>query len=418
MTRELADITHLEPAWDLKAVRRDFPLLELQQDGRPLAYLDNAATTQKPRQVIDAISDYYRRDNANVHRAIYRLGARATEAYESARRTVASFIGAETDKGIIFTRGATEAINLVAYSWGRHNLKPGDEIVVTLMEHHSNLIPWQLLARDTGSTLRHIPLTPDFTLDLEAARKIIGQQTKLVALVHKSNVFGVENPVAEITNMARDAGALMLLDAAQSVPHMPVNVQQLDCDFLAFSGHKMLGPTGVGVLYGRPDLLDSMQPFQGGGEMIDRVTMESATWNDIPWKFEAGTPNIAQAVGLGAAMDYLTAVGMNNIHDYLGQLAGYTRERLQEMDFITLYGPPESSSGIVTFNVDGIHPHDLAQFLDQEAIAVRAGHHCAQPLMDCLGVAATTRASMYIYNTTAEIDRLIEALRKAHSFFN
>ncbi len=399
---------------DVERLRADFPALAQTVNGRPLVYLDNAATTQKPLAVIEAVSRFYREDNANVHRAIYQLGERATRAYEGARAKVAAFIGAP-ERCIVFTRGATEAINLVAYAWGRHNLGSGDEIVTTAMEHHSNLVPWQMAARDTGATLRHIPLSDDNLLDLAAARAVIGERTRMVALVHKSNVFGVVNPVAEITALAREVGALVLLDAAQSVPHLRVDVQELDCDFLAFSGHKMLGPTGVGALYGKPQLLEAMEPFMGGGEMISSVSLTEATWNEIPWKFEAGTPNIAQAVGLGAAIDYLEEVGIDRVTAYLGQLSDHAREVLAAVPGVTLYTPPESSA-VFAFNVEGIHPHDLAQLLDQEGIAVRAGHHCAQPAIEHLGVAATARASLYIYNTFEEIDRLAEGLEQARRF--
>ncbi|UCH64197.1 MAG: cysteine desulfurase [Fidelibacterota bacterium] len=384
--------------------------------GKPLVYLDNAATSQKPRQVIAAVTRYYEESNANVHRAIYELGERATNAYESARRKVAEFINAEDWRSIIFTRGTTEAINLVAYAWGRHNLGPGDEILITKMEHHSNIIPWQLLARDTGAALRYLPLTDDYTLDLKDMSKYITGSTRIVALVHQSNVFGTVNPVRDIVQQARAVGALILVDGAQSVPHFPVDVMQLGCDFLAFSGHKMLGPTGVGVLYARTDLLESMEPFHGGGEMISTVDLQRATWNQIPWKFEAGTPNIAQAVGLGAAIDYLNQLGMDRIADYSKQLTQYSREVLSQIPHITIYGHAPTSSSSLPFNVEGIHPHDMAQLLDQEGIAVRAGHHCAQPLMRCLGVAATTRASFYFYNTSEEIDRLAEGINQAVAF--
>ncbi len=403
-----------KPVLDVARLRADFPALAQSVNGRPLVYLDNAATTQKPLAVIEAVSRFYREDNANVHRAIYQLGERATRAYEAARAKVAAFIGAP-ERAIVFTGGATEAINLVAYAWGRHNLGPGDEIVVTAMEHHSNLVPWQMAARDTGATLRHIPLTDDNLLDIEAARTVIGERTRMVALVHKSNVFGVVNPVAEITALAREVGALVLLDAAQSVPHLKVDVHELDCDFLAFSGHKMLGPTGVGALYGKPEILEAMEPFMGGGEMITSVSLAEATWNEIPWKFEAGTPNIAQAVGLGAAIDYLEEVGIDRVTAYLGQLSAHTRQVLAAVPGVTLYVPPESSA-VFAFNMEGIHSHDLAQLLDQEGIAVRAGHHCAQPAIEHLGVAATARASLYIYNTFEEIYRLAEGLEQARRF--
>ena len=397
-------------------LRQDFPALHQHVHGKPLVYLDNAATTQKPRQVIDAVTHYYERDNANVHRAIYDLGERATRAYEAARQKVAAFIHAPDWRSIVFTRGATEAINLVAYAWGRYNLGPGDEVLVTEMEHHSNLIPWQLAARDTGATLRYVPLKADGTLQIEALDDVLTARTKLVAVVHKSNVLGTVNPVQEIVQRARKVGALVLLDGAQSVPHFKVNVQELDCDFLAFSGHKMLGPTGVGVLYAKPDLLESMEPFQGGGEMISMVSMEEATWNEIPWKYEAGTPNIAQAIGLGAAVDYLNRLGIDHIESYMHQLTDYARTVLSQLPGMTLYGQASNASSAIAFNLEGVHPHDLSQLLDQEGIAVRAGHHCAQPLTHRLGVSATTRASLYVYNTPEEIECLTEAIRRVRAF--
>jgi len=344
--------------------------------GKPLVYLDSAATSQKPHEVINAITRHYEEDNANVHRAIYELGERATAVYEAARRKVAEFINAEDWRSIVFTKGATEAINLVAYAWGRHNLGPGDEILITEMEHHSNIIPWQLLARDTGATLRYIPIRDNHTLDLEDLSKYITGRTRIVAVVHKSNVLGTVNPVRDIVRQAREVGALVLVDGAQSV----------------------------------------MEPFLGGGEMISTVDLQGATWNQLPWKFEAGTPNIAQAVGLGAAIDYLNNLGMDRIARYGEQLTRYGRQVLSRIPDLTIYGHAPTSSSALPFNVEGIHPHDLAQLLDQEGIAVRAGHHCAQPLMRCLGVAATTRASFYFYNTPAEIDRLAEGIEKAAAF--
>ncbi|MFC1583505.1 cysteine desulfurase [Candidatus Neomarinimicrobiota bacterium] len=402
--------------WDIDKVRREFPALHQLMNGKPLVYLDNAATTHKPRQVIDAITHFYERDNANVHRSIYELGERATRAYEAVRQTVADFISAPDWRSIVFTKGATEAINLVAYAWGRRNLKRGDEILVTEMEHHSNLIPWQLLARDTGAMLRYIPLHHDGTLQLDELDGLLSAKTKIVAVVHKSNVFGTVNPIEEITRQAHAVGALVLVDGAQSVPHLKVNVQDLDCDFLAFSGHKLLGPTGVGVLYARPDILENMEPFHGGGEMIGSVTMEESTWNEIPWKFEAGTPNIAQVIGLGAAIDYVQHLGIANIEKYINQLTAYTRQALASVPGMTIYGEAATGGSAIPFNLDGIHPHDLAQILDQEGIAVRAGHHCAQPVMQRLGVSSTTRASVYLYNRPDEIDRLVEGLETARQF--
>lgn len=404
------------PPWEIEQLRRDFPALDQEMRGKPLVYLDSAATSQKPRQVIAAVTQHYEKDNANVHRAIYELGERATEAYESVRQKIAQFINANDWRSIVFTRGATESINLVAYAWGRHNLGPEDEVLITEMEHHSNIIPWQLLARDTGAALRYIPVGADCRLDLKDPEQYITKRTKLVAVVHQSNVLGTVNPITDIVRQARKVGALVLVDGAQSVPHFPVDVEQLDCDFLAFSGHKMLGPTGVGVLYAKTELLEAMEPFLGGGEMIGMVNMQGATWNQIPWKFEAGTPNIAQVVGLGAAIDYLNQLGMDHIARYCDQLTNYARQSLSAIPGLTIYGHEPTSSSALPFNVDGIHPHDMAQLLDQEGIAVRAGHHCAQPLMRRLGVPATNRASFYFYNTPEEIDRLAEGIRKAIDF--
>jgi len=401
---------------DIPRIRRDFPILATQVHGKPLVYLDNAATTQKPVQVLDAVRAYYETSNANVHRAIYALGERATQAYEGTRRQVADFIGAADWRSIVFTRGTTEAINLVAYAWARHNLGPGDEIVVTEMEHHSNLVPWQLAARDTGAVLRHIPLTDGHTLDLDQAARIINDRTRLVCMVHQSNVFGTVNPVREITALARKVGALILLDGAQSVPHFTVNVQDLDCDFLAFSGHKMLAPTGVGALYAKLELLEKMEPFLSGGEMISAVTMSGADWNDVPWKFEAGTMNIAQVVGLGAAIDYLNALGMDRLQRHIDDLTSYGRQILQSIPGLTIYGHAPTSTGVISLNLSDVHPHDVAQVLDQEGVAVRAGHHCAQPVMQHLKVPATIRASFYAYTTRAELDRLAEGFQYVQSF--
>jgi cysteine desulfurase/selenocysteine lyase len=402
--------------WGLDQIREDFPALHQLMNGKPLVYLDNAATTHKPRQVIDTITHFYERDNANVHRSIYELGERATRSYEAVRQTVADLISAPDWRSIVFTKGATEAINLVAYAWGHRNLNSGDEILVTEMEHHSNLIPWQLLARDTGATLRYIPLHQDGTLQLDELDSLLSEKTKIVAVVHKSNVFGTVNPIGEIIRQAHAVGALVLVDGAQSVPHLKVNVQDLDCDFLAFSGHKLLGPTGVGVLYARPDILENMEPFHGGGEMIGSVTMEKSTWNEIPWKFEAGTPNIAQVIGLGAAIEYVQHLGIENIEKYINQLTAYAHHALATVPGMTIYGGTTKGGSAIPFNLDDIHPHDLAQILDQEGIAVRAGHHCAQPIMQRLGVSATARASVYLYNQPDEIDRLVKGLEAARKF--
>ena len=402
---------------DIPRIRKDFPILEQEFGGNPLVYLDNAATTQRPEPVLETIIDFYHTANANVHRGIYALSEKATEWYETARHKAAEFIHTPDPRSIIFTKGTTDSINLVAYAWGRYHLGPGDEILITEMEHHSNIVPWQLVARDTGAALRYIPLKDDGTLDLSDPGRYFTPKTKLVCVIHQSNVFGTVNPVETIINYARQVGALVLLDGAQSVPHVDVNVQKLDCDFLAFSGHKMLGPTGVGVLYGKPELLEAMEPYQGGGEMISTVTMKSSTWNTIPYKFEAGTPNIAQAIGLGAAMDYINAIGKDNLHRYEQTLLTYALEKLGNVDGLVIHGSAPDRGPVVSFSVDRVHPHDLAQFLDQDGIAIRAGHHCAQPIMHYLKVSATTRASFYVYNTTEEIDFLCESIEKARKFF-
>ncbi len=403
-------------SFDINQIRADFPNLRQEVHGKPLVYLDNAATTHKPQAVIDAVSRFYGEYNANVHRALYQHAAEATEAYEAVRDKVANLINAGDRRSIVFTGGTTESINLVAYAWARKNLGPGDEILVTEMEHHSNLVPWQLVARDTGATLRCIPIKTDGTLDLDDSDKYFTSRTKLVAFTHQSNVFGTINPAKEIIELAHAVGAVTVVDAAQSVPHLPVDVTDLDCDFLAFSGHKMLGPTGVGVLYGKPELLESMSPFFGGGEMIQTVTMEKSTWNELPWKFEAGTPKIAQVIGLGAAIDYLNEIGYEAIGEYEKKLTDYTLERLAAVEGMSIHGQAAKRGPVISFNLADVHPHDLAQFLDMEGVAIRAGHHCAQPIMQRLGVPATSRASMYIYNTSEEIDRLVQSIENTRRF--
>ncbi len=410
--------------FDPHRVRQDFPILkETFRRGRqgersvPLVYLDNAATTQKPRPVIQAVVDYYEHANANVHRAIHTLGDRATELYEASRRKLARFLGAASEREIVFTRGTTEAINLVAAAWGRTFLNPGDEILLTEMEHHSNLIPWQLLAREKQLTLRFIPFHADGTLALERLDLYFTPRTRLVAVTHMSNVFGTINPIKAIVAAAHRFDVPVLVDGAQSAPHMPVNVQELDCDFFALSGHKMCGPTGIGVLYAREKWLEAMEPYHGGGEMIRSVWLDRATWNDIPYKFEAGTPNIAGAVGLGAAVEYLSAIGMENIARYERSLTRYALERLREIPGVRIFGEAPERGGVLSFYVGQIHPHDVAQFLDTEGIAIRAGHHCAQPIMRKLGVMATARASFYFYNTPEEVDRLIQSINKMKEFF-
>ncbi len=402
---------------DIDSIRKDFPFLEAENGENPLVYFDNASTTQKPIQVLDKLNQFYRKSNANVHRGVYRLSQRATDAYENARKKIAGFINAKDDRSIIFTRGTTESINLVAYAWAQQQLKPGDEILVTEMEHHSNLVPWQITAERTGAVLKYIPLNDDLELDLEKPEKYFTPKTKVFALIHKSNTLGKLNPVQKLIRHAKTVGAITVVDGAQSVPHTTVDVQQLGCDFFAFSGHKMLGPTGVGILFGKPELLESMEPFQSGGEMIEKVTMTHSTWNDIPWKFEAGTPNIAQAVGLGKAIDFLQNISMKKVEEHIGELTEYGMKKLNEINGVRIYNKKNIHGGIISFNVDGVHPHDLAQFLDQDNIAIRTGHHCTQPIMKKLGVSGTARISFYIYNTKEEIDKLCGCMKSTLNYF-
>jgi cysteine desulfurase / selenocysteine lyase len=404
--------------FDIQTIRKDFPILQRVFNGKRLTYLDNTATTQKPQHVIDALTAYYRNSNANVHRGLYALSEEATNAYEGARTNVAAFIHAPSRTNIIFTGGTTDSINLVASSYGRSVLKPGDEILLTHMEHHSNLIPWQLIAQQTGAKLQFIPLTPDGRLDQNIMKNLITEKTKIVSVTHVSNVLGTINPVREIVNTAHRYGAVVMVDAAQSVPHMPVDVQDIDCDFLAFSGHKMLGPTGIGVLYGKTDVLNRMPPYRGGGEMISEVHFDRATYKEPPAKFEAGTPNIAGAVGLSAAVDYLRKIGFEAIQMYEHDLILHALKVLQDIDGVVTYGPSPDRGGLVAFNLGSIHPHDVATLLDEDAIAIRAGHHCAQPLMRLLGISATVRASVYFYNTREEIDILAQGLRRVKEVFN
>lgn len=397
------------------ALRADFPILAREVHGKPLAYLDNAASAQRPQAVIEALGEFYGTHYANIHRGVHTLSEEATVAYEEARDQVAAFVRAPDRRGVILTRNATEGINLVAYSWGRANVGPGDRIVVTEMEHHSNLVPWQVLAREVGAELAFVSVTGEGRLDLESLDRLLASgSVKLVACAHVSNVLGTVNPVREVIMRARAAGARVLVDAAQSVPHMPVDVAALDCDFVAFSGHKMCGPSGIGVLYGRPELLEEMPPFLTGGGMISRVGRLEATWTDLPGKFEAGTPAIAEAVGLGAAVDYLSGVGMEAVWEHEQELAAYALERLEETPGVRVIGPPaEGRCGVVAFTVESIHPHDVAQMLDREGVAIRAGFHCAQPLHECMGLRATARASFYLYNTREEVDRLVVGIQKA-----
>ncbi|ACJ34819.1 Cysteine desulfurase [Anoxybacillus flavithermus WK1] len=402
---------------NVKELRQLFPILDQQVNGKPLVYLDSAATSQKPLPVIEAIDNYYRQYNSNVHRGVHTLGTKATDAYEGAREKVRRFIGAASTEEIIFTRGTTTAINLVAASYGRANVREGDEIVITYMEHHSNIIPWQQVAKQTGATLKYIPLQPDGTIRLEDVEQTVTPNTKIVAVMHVSNVLGTINPVKEIAQIAHKNGAVVVVDGAQSTPHMKVDVQDIDCDFYAFSGHKMCGPTGIGVLYGKKRLLEQMEPVEFGGEMIDFVGLYESTWKELPWKFEGGTPIIAGAIGLGAAIDFLEQVGLDHIAEHEHRLAQYALEQLATIDGLTIYGP-KARAGLVTFNIDGVHPHDVATVLDAEGIAVRAGHHCAQPLMKWLNVTATARASFYLYNTEEEIDALVSALKKTKEYFS
>ncbi|EHK2486964.1 cysteine desulfurase [Listeria monocytogenes] len=404
---------------DIQKIRADFPILAQEINEKPLAYLDNAATSQKPKQVIEALTHYYEFDNANVHRGVHTLAARATDAYESARGKVAKFIHAREVAEIIFTRGTTSAINLVVDSYAEANIEAGDEIVISYLEHHSNLIPWQQIAKRKGAVLKYIELEEDGTISVEQAKKTIGEKTKIVALAHVSNVLGTITPIKEIAAIAHQFGAVILVDGAQAVPHMEVDVVDLDADFYAFSGHKMMAPTGIGALYGKRELLDAMEPTEFGGEMIDFVELYDSTWKELPWKFEAGTPIIGGAIALGAAIDYLAEVGLANIHAHEQVLASYAIEEMSKIEGITIYGPKDASKrcGLVTFNLEGAHPHDIATILDEDGIAIRAGHHCAQPLMKWFDVSSTARASFYIYNTKEEIDALIDGLKLTKEYF-
>jgi cysteine desulfurase / selenocysteine lyase len=402
-----------------KEIRKHFPILDQEINGHPLVYLDSAATSQKPRQVIDVISNYYLHDNSNVHRGVHTLGNRATDLYEGAREKVRKFINAKSTQEIIFTRGTTTALNTVAQSYGRANISEGDEIVITHMEHHSNIIPWQQLAKEKGAVLKYIVLDEDGTVSLDKVRQTITDRTKIVSMMYVSNVLGTMNPIKEVTEIAHAHGAVMVVDGAQAAPHLKLDVQNLDCDFFAFSGHKMCGPTGIGVLYGKKALLNEMEPVEFGGEMIDFVGLYDSTWKELPWKFEGGTPIIAGAIGLGAAIDFLEEIGLDEIERHEHELAGYAMEKMSSMDGLTIYGPrdPDKRAGIVTFNLDNVHPHDLATVLDMNGIAVRAGHHCAQPLMKWLECSSTARASFYVYNTEEDVDRLVEGLRIAKEYF-
>lgn len=402
----------------LEGIKKDFPVLNQIVNDEPLVYLDNAATTQKPLKVLAAIKDYYENDNANVHRGVHTLAERATEKYEAAREKVRQFINAKSTKEVLFTRGTTTSINWVAQFAGQI-LKTGDEIVISIMEHHSNIVPWQEVAKKTGAILKFVYLK-DGQLDMDDLRKKITNQTKFVSIAHVSNVLGTINPVEEITKIAREHGAYMVVDGAQSTPHMAIDLQKMDVDFFAFSGHKMMGPTGIGVLYGKEELLNQFEPVEFGGEMIDFVYESHSTWTELPWKFEAGTPNIAGAIALGAAIDYIQELGIDQIHQHEIELIDYLMPKLQEIEGLKIYGPKDNvkRGGLIAFNIEGLHPHDVATALDMEGVAVRAGHHCAQPLLNYLETPATARASFYLYNTKADCDKLVEALKKTKEFFN
>ena len=412
--------TALKPAasaFDPLRYRKDFPILKQQVRGKPLVYLDNAATSQKPESVIDAISSYYREINSNVHRGVHQLSERATERYEAARDNIRSFINAASTTEIIFVRGTTEAINLVAQSYGRNRFQSGDEIIISTMEHHSNIVPWQLLCEQTGAVLKVIPITDAGELESGAYEKLFTARTRLVAIAHVSNALGTINPVQQMIVQAHARGVPVLLDGAQAIPHLPVDVRELDCDFYAFSGHKMFGPTGIGVLYAKQALLDRMPPWQGGGDMIRTVRFTESTWNDLPWRFEAGTPDIAGAIGLGAAVDYLRDIGMAKIEGYEQELLAYGAEQLETVPGLKLIGTAREKAGVLSFVMDRIHPHDLGTIVDQEGVAIRTGHHCAMPVMERFDIPATARASLAFYNTREDIDALVRALAKAREVF-
>ena len=405
------------PALDVDRLRKDFPILSERVRGKPLVYLDNAATSQKPRAVIDAVTRFYSAENANIHRGVHYLSERATVAYDAVRERVASFINAASAREIVFTRGTTEGINLVAQSWGRSSLRPGDEILITGMEHHSNIVPWQLVAAQTGATVRAIPMTDAGELDLGAFDRLLTDRTRLLAVVHLSNALGSINPVRWLVARARERGVVTLVDGAQSAPHLPVDVQALGCDFFAFSGHKVFGPTGVGVLYGRSSLLDLMPPWQGGGDMIETVTLEHSTWAAPPARFEAGTPMIAEVIGLGAALAYVESVGRLAIGAWEEELLAYATECVGELEGVRLIGTAREKASVLSFVIDGVHPHDVGAVLDDEGVAIRAGHHCAQPVMQHFGVPATARASFAFYNTRADVDALVRGIRRVRTVF-
>ena len=401
---------------DVNNIRNDFPAFRSKE--KNFIYLDSASTSQKPQSVIDSVSSYYSSYAANIHRALYEIGEKATDKYENVRDKVKQFMNVPDSHSVIFSRSTTESINLIAYAWGTKNLSQDDHILITEMEHHSNIVPWQLLASRSNAALDYISLKNDGMLELESFKKKISSKTKILSISHQSNVFGTVNPINEIIDEAKKVDAITVIDGAQAVPHMKVNIEDLGCDFYAFSGHKMLGPTGVGVLIGRKNILEEMDPFMGGGEMINTVNMDKSTWNDVPWKFEAGTPNIAQVIGLGAAIDYIEKIGIENIHQYEQELLKYGLDILSQEENITLYGNPTTRGAVIPFNVKNIHPHDLAKFLDTDGICIRAGHHCAQPIMNKLKITATARASFYIYNTRNDIEKLVEGIKKTADIFN
>jgi len=407
----------LHPPFDIERVRADFPILQRRVRGKPLVYLDNAATSQKPQTVIDAVSGFYAGENANIHRGVHYLSERATVAYDQVREKVARFINAGSSREVVFTKGTTEGINLVAQSYARTHLKPGDDILITVMEHHSNIVPWQLICEQSGANLRAVPITDDGELDLEAFEQMLGARTKLVAVVHLSNALGTINPVKQLVALAHARGIPVLVDGAQAAPHLPVDVQDLDCDFYVFSGHKVFGPTGVGVLYGRESLLEKMPPYQGGGDMIATVTIQRSTWAPLPAKFEAGTPMIAQVMGLGAAIDYVAEVGLSGIGLWEQQLLSYATERVLEVSGVRLIGTATAKASVLGFVMEGIHPHDIGTILDDHGIAIRAGHHCAQPVMERFQVPATARASFAFYNTIQEADALVAGLTSVKKMF-
>ena len=406
------------PSFNAYEIRSDFPIFSRKVNGKPLIYLDNAATSQKPRRVIDGLKSYYENNNSNIHRGVHTLSYESTVMYEDAHKKVAGFIGASDWKEIVFTRNATESLNLIAYSWGLHNLDKGDEVLISIMEHHSNIVPWQMLCQARGIVLKFIDVDEKGNLDLESFERLLTDKTRVVSIIHVSNVLGVVNPINYISKKTREQGAILIIDAAQSVPHINLNVKELDCDFLVASGHKMLGPTGIGFLYGKKALLESMEPFLFGGDMISTVTKEKSTWNELPWKYEAGTPNIAGGIGLGHAIDYLENIGLEQIEEHESELLDYTLNNLKELPWLEIYTPLEGQRvGVVSFNVKGVHPHDVAGVMDEDGIAVRSGHHCTQPLMNRLNIEYALRASFYLYNTKEEIDQFLISLKRAYKIF-